>query len=498
MKLKNKISKLTYLFALTVFATACNKRTMQEVERNSVGVTMNPPKDARLEFFSLKKKTTKSDSINQFKEKFTKILVDYMNQNNNKAFDITKGKDIIVVLGNTGAGKSTLLNLLIGNELKIDGHKYVCKNNEHEAFKIGHEIVNSKTLFPKIVEIEDKIYVDLPGLCDSRGEEVDFMNAVCIKNILTKAKSVKFLLFTTEAAFAESRGQSFKQLLNKIKNILEKDQFSSLADANLLIVTKSHLFDKATDFYNEFLSKFDIKDIFNDEDNVILFHNPKSKKVLETNFKNYQAKLKEDIEEGIDNLEEIEIKKINIHHMINENLKKNIEKTCMYEAKTFIENFIKKYRNYNIKIFEAKLNQELIKLNEKEFIFASFIKKFDEKFYGELAEKIRKKIKRKKKKHIDELKHQKNYKNYEKKIENVQKYQQEMKKNYENQIENIQKYQQEMKKNYENQIEMKKNYENQIENQQNQITSLLNRRPPSPRVIIRRTSPKKSSFCRIF
>ncbi len=60
-------------------------------------------------FMETKKSTAKCD----FEKEFESAIEKYKTKNKGQKFNISQGKDIVVVFGNTGAGKSTLLNLLV-------------------------------------------------------------------------------------------------------------------------------------------------------------------------------------------------------------------------------------------------------------------------------------------------------------------------------------------------------------------------------------------------
>ncbi len=104
-------------------------------------------------------------------------------------------------------------------------------------FNIGHT-GTSKTLFPQYVESPNgTLYIDLPGINDTRGRGIAFVNAICIKNILIQAKSVKFLFVETQGAFETERGEAFKNLLQTIFKIIPNKKL--LIQSSLFIVAKA-------------------------------------------------------------------------------------------------------------------------------------------------------------------------------------------------------------------------------------------------------------------
>ena len=105
--------------------------------------------------------------------------------------------------------------------------------------------MDSETLFPQYVRAQDgTIYVDLPGLNDTRGSATAFINAVCIKDILTQAKSVKFIFTETQGGFEAERGKAFKDLLSTIFNLMiNPDQ---LKNSSLFVLSKVNTIDLGT------------------------------------------------------------------------------------------------------------------------------------------------------------------------------------------------------------------------------------------------------------
>lgn len=95
----------------------------------------------------------------------------------------SKGKELLMVIGNTGAGKSTFINYLFGCELEVvnEGNKRIVRVRAGSAVKevmeIGHTN-QSKTFIPAQAYDEDTMLtcLDCPGFLDSRGAEINIAN----------------------------------------------------------------------------------------------------------------------------------------------------------------------------------------------------------------------------------------------------------------------------------------------------------------------------------
>ena len=146
-------------------------------------------------------------------------------------------RDIVVFLGYTGAGKSTLINYLANIPIKVDerGCIALAGNSISGAMKIGGSF-KSETFLPQFIKSEDFAFYDLPGFSDTRGIEVRLANACFIKNIIEKAKTVKFVFVAGQDEITAVRGQAFKNLLATAKNLISNQ---SIEDLSSLVITKS-------------------------------------------------------------------------------------------------------------------------------------------------------------------------------------------------------------------------------------------------------------------
>lgn len=119
----------------------------------------------------------KFDSIVQFRKDLAEKVPIY--EKEAKIYEAEKDQSIVLTIGTTGCGKSTLLNLLLGNKLKATRKGYDIEDPSKPHYPIGHTN-KSETIFPKFLKNGDSklILVDLPGLADTRGHAISFMNAV--------------------------------------------------------------------------------------------------------------------------------------------------------------------------------------------------------------------------------------------------------------------------------------------------------------------------------
>ncbi|WP_039359207.1 GTPase domain-containing protein [Candidatus Protochlamydia amoebophila] len=164
------------------------------------------------------------------------------------ASQIAHNKDVILFIGTTGCGKSTALNYLAGctmqkvNRTAIGLPTTATKKiilAQDPLSKIGHKN-KSQTSYPKICDDAQNhfTYYDCPGISDITGADVEIYNAICIKEITEKAKSVKGILVFMEYRDFFTRGGNEAISKNlKYLQLLLKD-FNKYQRAVLFLITK--------------------------------------------------------------------------------------------------------------------------------------------------------------------------------------------------------------------------------------------------------------------
>eukprot|EP00551_Chaetoceros_affinis_P009385 CAMPEP_0203666970 /NCGR_PEP_ID=MMETSP0090-20130426/3896_1 /ASSEMBLY_ACC=CAM_ASM_001088 /TAXON_ID=426623 /ORGANISM="Chaetoceros affinis, Strain CCMP159" /LENGTH=920 /DNA_ID=CAMNT_0050530995 /DNA_START=686 /DNA_END=3448 /DNA_ORIENTATION=- len=126
---------------------------------------------------------------------------------------------LVMVMGNTGAGKSTFINYVSGCKMiEIDNgfRKEIhvdTSSGKPPVVSIGHD-GKSATFLPHIYKLPDTnlILVDNPGFLDNRGSEVNIANAVNVVSLMSKARSVSFLLCIEYTSLTTQRGASLRDL----------------------------------------------------------------------------------------------------------------------------------------------------------------------------------------------------------------------------------------------------------------------------------------------
>lgn len=141
-------------------------------------------------------------------------VFDYVLEQGLTTIEKARGKNVVILLGETGGGKSTLMNYLWGCTFLPDGkHKVKISPTSPKKLitPIGSE-KNSCTLTPtcipdfhftvhdffsesdfEIMKDEYVTFVDLPGLNDTRGVEIALANAVVLRQLIAAAKSTRIV-----------------------------------------------------------------------------------------------------------------------------------------------------------------------------------------------------------------------------------------------------------------------------------------------------------------
>lgn len=95
------------------------------------------------------------------------------------------------------------------------------KKSERNYFKIGHSEIQSETFIPsfKMDKSSGLLYVDIPGLNDTGGNIIEILNRLMLRNILGRAKTVRFIVPFTYAQVHNNRGSTLREQLKTVCNI---------------------------------------------------------------------------------------------------------------------------------------------------------------------------------------------------------------------------------------------------------------------------------------
>ena len=163
-------------------------------------------------------------------------------------------KELTVFIGNTGSGKSTMINYLYGckmqrivpSALGINGLEKIVVvkpvstgGTVDEIMPIGH-LKQSMTFMPQIETDKAGItYCDCPGFLDNRGFEINTANAVNIKNVFIRAKSVKVVMLINYHSLLADRGRGLSDMIKISCSLFgSKENLIHYKDSIILGVTQ--------------------------------------------------------------------------------------------------------------------------------------------------------------------------------------------------------------------------------------------------------------------
>jgi len=168
-----------------------------------------------------------------------------------------KGKDCVLMIGETGVGKSTLAcafaypGCLVREKNKAT-KKYVLRMKPEVIadltasgdllFAIGESTNTSVTLFPDVfVEKASGIAIcDCPGFNDTRGFDKKLINCLSIKLILMLARSVRFMLMVDYKKLMSpaGRGKEAIDIHKTLNTIFKENTFMRHAHTMTIVVTR--------------------------------------------------------------------------------------------------------------------------------------------------------------------------------------------------------------------------------------------------------------------
>ncbi|KAF0512857.1 Macrophage receptor MARCO [Gigaspora margarita] len=130
-------------------------------------------------------------------------------------------KDLILILGVTSLGKSTLAQFLKGNtnlKSKISRGLFIIVGDER--IQGGLE---SKTIFPELIDEGENVFYDCPGFEDMRGIDKDISSTYFIKKVIDHAERLKIILTMNGMSFFER--DTFPKLLKHTSSLIKDVDF---------------------------------------------------------------------------------------------------------------------------------------------------------------------------------------------------------------------------------------------------------------------------------
>lgn len=146
-----------------------------------------------------------------------------------------RGKDFVLVLGNTDAGKSTLIKFLQGHyfelfeDMEEEERILRCTENPNITFpapKLGDRF-NACTLFPEIYNVtEDLLCCDTAGFGETRGLTEEILTYLGVQMAIKAARSVKAVVAVVEESqLTSQKGAGFKSIISAVLSLFRGDSY---------------------------------------------------------------------------------------------------------------------------------------------------------------------------------------------------------------------------------------------------------------------------------
>ena len=199
------------------------------------------------------------DSQYEFSTEESIAVIQHCIAKGNVPAQLIKGKNALVVFGNTGVGKSTFINYLMGCKMirkKLPGKsgKIVMVDESGESpfsefTKIGHETESMTLMLGALQDLNNsnRVFCDCPGFNNTRGAEINISNGINVKRVLANAESARFIVLmqyrdiTGRAGPVLSLRDSLCNIFGGLGNLLEHEE------SLLLGITKTPLNDEDGD-----------------------------------------------------------------------------------------------------------------------------------------------------------------------------------------------------------------------------------------------------------
>lgn len=160
-----------------------------------------------------------------------------------REIQLTKHRNIVLLVGLTGTGKTTLLQFAANDSNRLTSVEKCPGCGEYylrdEGGYVGNQSLVSQTFLPNFLynNLMDTALYDCPGFDDNRNTTVSIANAYFIKKITNHAQTVKIVVVATHGSLDASDRSSFPKLLTNLL-VLLKDP-SKISDSIAIIGTSS-------------------------------------------------------------------------------------------------------------------------------------------------------------------------------------------------------------------------------------------------------------------
>jgi energy-coupling factor transporter ATP-binding protein EcfA2 len=144
-----------------------------------------------------------------------------------------RGRDLVLVVGQTGSGKSTMVNYLLGYPFRRGRGGKAESLDSRAPAKMGDD-AESITAYPAAYEGQDGfVYCDCPGFKDNRGDEQRVIVSVSTEAVVNKANSIRAIIAVVEWGTIEtSRGEGLRDVTHTLGSLFNQGNDSSTVSNN--------------------------------------------------------------------------------------------------------------------------------------------------------------------------------------------------------------------------------------------------------------------------
>ncbi|KAL4462715.1 hypothetical protein ABPG74_000545 [Tetrahymena malaccensis] len=139
-------------------------------------------------------------------------------------------KNLLIIAGINGTGKTAFSAYISGLNLKVisecnreDQKCSLCYSEDIYQKNCAIRMSNNQqeTLLTNFFNLDNEtIIVDCPGLCDSRGVEVDLSNSYCLSKAICYSQNIKFLITLDGQSFKQQIQAQYKSLKATLEAII--------------------------------------------------------------------------------------------------------------------------------------------------------------------------------------------------------------------------------------------------------------------------------------